>query len=147
MPEAELPNVRPEERSLVATLIDYPDLYRQLSGLLPKQFTDAEANFVKAIDLAQDCHAAYMAASPTTRRRFNQFFFEQLGIDSQGDSTPVYTREVGQIMDKQFAQHVRQETARLRHVHKQKNRGPFFRDHGSNKLRLARPEGLEPPTS
>ncbi len=44
MPEAQLPNVRPEERSLVATLIDYPDLYRQLSGLLPRQFTDAEAN-------------------------------------------------------------------------------------------------------
>ncbi|MCZ6530415.1 MAG: hypothetical protein O6949_08805, partial [Chloroflexi bacterium] len=43
MPEFELPNARPEERLLVATLIDFPDLYGQLTGLLPKQFTDSEA--------------------------------------------------------------------------------------------------------
>ena len=43
MPEFELPNARPEERLLVATLIDFPDLYEQLTGLLPKQFTDSEA--------------------------------------------------------------------------------------------------------
>ena len=43
MPEYELPNVRSVERLLVQTLIDMPDLFGQLSGLRPNQFTDTEA--------------------------------------------------------------------------------------------------------
>lgn len=43
-----------------------------------------EANLTRALDLAQDCHYAYLTASPHVRRLFNQAFFTHLYIDEEG---------------------------------------------------------------
>ena len=46
--------------------------------------TATEANLTRALDLARDCHAAYLAASPFLRRLFNQAFLTHLMIDEDG---------------------------------------------------------------
>lgn len=43
-----------------------------------------EANLTMALDLARDCHAAYLMADPYRRRLFNQAFFTHLYIDEDG---------------------------------------------------------------
>ena len=47
-------------------------------------FEEIEANLATALDLARDCHAAYLAAEPRLRRLFNQAFFTHLYIDDDG---------------------------------------------------------------
>jgi site-specific DNA recombinase len=47
-------------------------------------FDEIEANLATALDLARDCHAAYLAAEPHLRRLFNQAFFTHLYIDDDG---------------------------------------------------------------
>ncbi|MGQ0777626.1 MAG: recombinase family protein [Pseudonocardiales bacterium] len=47
-------------------------------------FAEIEANLARALDLARDCHAAYLAAEPRLRRLFNQAFFTHLYIDDEG---------------------------------------------------------------
>ena len=42
---------------------------------------EVEANLATALDLASDCHRAYLAAGPRLRRLFNQAFFTHLLID------------------------------------------------------------------
>ncbi|MGH4007735.1 MAG: recombinase family protein [Pseudonocardiaceae bacterium] len=48
------------------------------------KFDEIEANLARALDLARDCHAAYLAADPQLRRLFNQAFFTHLYIDDDG---------------------------------------------------------------
>ncbi|MGH4012985.1 MAG: recombinase family protein [Pseudonocardiaceae bacterium] len=47
-------------------------------------FDEIEANLATALDLARDCHAAYLAADSQVRRLFNQAFFTHLYIDDVG---------------------------------------------------------------
>jgi len=47
-------------------------------------FEEIEANLATALDLARDCHAAYLVAEPRLRRLFNQAFFTHLYIDDDG---------------------------------------------------------------
>ncbi|MDQ3153446.1 MAG: zinc ribbon domain-containing protein [Actinomycetota bacterium] len=47
-------------------------------------FDEIETNLATALDLARDCHAAYLAADPQLRRLFNQAFFTHLYIDDDG---------------------------------------------------------------
>jgi site-specific DNA recombinase len=47
-------------------------------------FDEIEANLARALDLARDCHAAYLTAAPQLRRLFNQAFFTHLYIDDDG---------------------------------------------------------------
>ena len=47
-------------------------------------FDEIEANLATALDLARDCHAAYLAAEPRLRRLFNLAFFTHLYIDDDG---------------------------------------------------------------
>jgi site-specific DNA recombinase len=62
----------------------------QLAGIEERLGTAAqaievvEANLVAALDLARDCHGAYLAADPYLRRLFNQAFFTHLYIDEDG---------------------------------------------------------------
>jgi site-specific DNA recombinase len=44
-------------------------------------FEEIETNLARALDLARDCHAAYLAAEPRLRRLSNQAFFTHLYID------------------------------------------------------------------
>ncbi len=48
------------------------------------EFDAIEANLAAALDLACDCHAAYLAAGAQLRRLFNQAFFTHLYIDEEG---------------------------------------------------------------
>ncbi|MGH3904680.1 MAG: recombinase family protein [Pseudonocardiaceae bacterium] len=48
------------------------------------RFEEIEANLATALDLARDCHTAYLAAGPQVRRLFNQAFFTHLYIDDHG---------------------------------------------------------------
>ena len=41
----------------------------------------------RALELAKDCHAAYVAADPNIRRLFNQAFFEKLYVHDDGEVT------------------------------------------------------------
>jgi site-specific DNA recombinase len=43
-----------------------------------------ETNLARALDLAGNCHAAYLEAGPKLRRLFNQAFFTHLYIDEEG---------------------------------------------------------------
>ncbi|MGH3939934.1 MAG: hypothetical protein ACRDTG_15150, partial [Pseudonocardiaceae bacterium] len=47
-------------------------------------FDEIEANLATALDLARDCHSAYLVAEPRLRRLFNQAFFTHLYIDDDG---------------------------------------------------------------
>ena len=53
-------------------------------GAAAGTFDLIEANLTKALDLARDCHAAYLTADPYLRRLFNQAFFTHLYIDDDG---------------------------------------------------------------
>ncbi|WKX09964.1 recombinase family protein [Streptomyces sp. NL15-2K] len=53
-------------------------------GAATATFDAIEANLTRALDLARDCHAAYLASDPQLRRLFNQAFFTHLMIDEDG---------------------------------------------------------------
>jgi DNA invertase Pin-like site-specific DNA recombinase len=48
-----------------------------------------ETNLARALDLARDCHGAYLMADPYLRRLFNQAFFEKLYIDEDEIKTEL----------------------------------------------------------
>ncbi len=50
-------------------------------GAAATAFDVIEANLTQALDLARDCHSAYLMADPYVRRLFNQAFFTHLYID------------------------------------------------------------------
>ena len=58
------------ERLLAASLTEF--------GLVEERLTEA-------LELAQDCQAAYRAADPKIRRQINQVFFERLEVDDGGE--------------------------------------------------------------
>jgi site-specific DNA recombinase len=53
-------------------------------GAATTAFDQVEATLSAALDLARDCHAAYLAAGSQLRRLFNQAFFTHLYIDAEG---------------------------------------------------------------
>ncbi|WP_405541499.1 recombinase family protein [Streptomyces phaeochromogenes] len=53
-------------------------------GAATATFDAIETNLTRALDLARDCHSAYLAADPQLRRLFNQAFFTHLMIDEDG---------------------------------------------------------------
>ena len=48
------------------------------------EFDKIEGNLTAALDLARDCHAAYLSADSQLRRLFNQAFFTHLMIEEDG---------------------------------------------------------------
>jgi site-specific DNA recombinase len=72
------------------------------------EFHRIEANLTRALDLARDCHGAYLMAGPYIRRLFNQAFFTHLYIDEDdvhGEYAPPFdtlladpVREAGQAI-------------------------------------------------
>jgi site-specific DNA recombinase len=53
-------------------------------GAATAELDKVEANLSTALDLVQDCHAAYLAADASLRRLFNQAFFTHLMIEEHG---------------------------------------------------------------
>ncbi|MFI1955926.1 recombinase family protein, partial [Streptomyces xinghaiensis] len=58
-----------------------------------------EANLTAALDLARDCHAAYLTAPPQVRRLFNQAFFTHLMIDEEGEVQHAYAEPFAVLLD------------------------------------------------
>jgi site-specific DNA recombinase len=58
----------------------------QLAGV-SMTFEVIARNMTRALELAKDCHAAYVAADPNVRRLFNQAFFEKLYVHDGGGVT------------------------------------------------------------
>lgn len=56
-------------------------------------FDTIEADLTNALNLAQDCHAAYLSAPPHVRRLFNQAFFTPLLIDEEDDIQHAYAAQ------------------------------------------------------
>ncbi|MGH3630851.1 MAG: recombinase family protein [Sciscionella sp.] len=56
----------------------------QRLGATATEFAVIETNLARALDLAEDCHTAYLSAEPALRRLFNQAFFTRLYIDQDG---------------------------------------------------------------
>jgi len=69
-----------EQQRITSQLVS---IEQRLSATMAK-FDEIEANLARALDLARDCHAAYLAADPQLRRLFNQAFFTHLYIDDDG---------------------------------------------------------------
>lgn len=63
-------------------------------------FATLEANLSTALDLARDCHRAYLEASPQVRRLFNQAFFTKLMIDDEDEVQQVYAEPFAALLDK-----------------------------------------------
>jgi site-specific DNA recombinase len=115
-------------------------------------FDAIEQNLSKALQLAKDCHAAYMAATPEVRRRFNQAFFEKLEVHQDGEITHEFAEPFKLLLDPQLPSHLAlaagadadvRDTARGW----QENSDTVFAGAaGSNFETLVGPEGLEPST-
>ena len=92
----------------------------QARGLLADvslEFEAIEQNLNRALELARDCHAAYEAAGPNTRRLFNQAFFEKLYVHDDGEITHELAKPFKILLDprlpKQLASGLRKKTKKL----------------------------------
>lgn len=68
-------------------------------GAATAESATIETNLAAALDLARDCHAAYVAAGPQLRRLFNQAFFTHLMIDEEGDVQSAYADPFDVLLD------------------------------------------------
>ena len=92
----------------------------QARGLLADvslEFEAIEQNLNRALELARDCHAAYEAAGPNTRRLFNQAFFEKLYVHDDGEITHELAKPFKILLDprltKQLASGLGKKTKKL----------------------------------
>ena len=92
----------------------------QARGLLADvslEFEAIEQNLTRALELARDCHAAYEAAGPNTRRLFNQAFFEKLYVHDDGEITHELAKPFKILLDprltKQLASGLGKKTKKL----------------------------------
>jgi len=81
------------------------------------EFEAIEQNLNRALELARDCHAAYEAAGPNTRRLFNQAFFDKIHIHDDGEITHELAKPFKILLDprlpKQLASGLRKKTEKL----------------------------------
>ncbi|TAN24858.1 MAG: recombinase family protein [Actinomycetota bacterium] len=126
----------------------------------------ADANYEQArvilantLDLARDCHAAYMEANDNTRRLFNQAFFSKIYIDeddfTREQSVRVdYNEPFGHLLSRLVPAHVhhgldRNKAASLDLAADgcELPAGGAHKVQGSHTSTLVEVSGLEPPTS
>lgn len=90
---------------------------RRLLADVALEFEAIEQNLNEALELARDCHAAYEAAGPNTRRLFNQAFFEKLYVHDDGEITHELAEPFKILLDPrlpgQIASELRGDTKRL----------------------------------
>jgi hypothetical protein len=64
-----------------------------------------ETNLSQALDLASDCHQAYLTAPPPIRRRFNQIFFDKLYIDDDSHVRSQLAAPFDTLLDNDICAH------------------------------------------
>jgi site-specific DNA recombinase len=128
----------------------------QLAGV-SVAFDVIEQNVRRALELAQDCHAAYAAASPTIRRLFNQAFFEKLYVHDDGEVTHELAAPFKALLDPGLAKHLRSAAgshtseqwlradARARGHHNENDLARSEAESSNNRV-LVEVTGLEPVT-
>ncbi len=110
----------------------------QLLAAAEAEFVAIEDLLARAFTIAADCRAAYREAGPTVRRLFNQAFFERLYVDPHKITGADLAEPFAQLLEHDLMSRIHREL-------KTQNPDTYTRQ-GSNKVLLARPEGLEPPT-
>ena len=96
------------------------------------------ANLDVALDMIRDCHAAYVAAAPATRRQFNQAFFEYLEVDVDEVTGQKLAGAFEELLAEDFVERLR---------HELKNPDLLHADGGSKETLMVGDRGLEPLTS
>jgi len=59
------------------------------------KFEDIRTTFGRALDLAADCHQAYVTATPEVRRMFDQLFFDRILVDDGDGQARVRIVDTG----------------------------------------------------
>ena len=121
---------------------------QRLLNLSSATFADSEATINRALDLAGNCHTAYLDATPTVRRKFNEAFFTKIWVGRSGEIDRADLTEV-------FASLNAHVTGGIQ-VSDSSNEPMTFSDSsdpraelvavGSSKTSLVPPVGLEPTT-
>ena len=128
----------------------------QLAGV-EVTFDIIEQNMARALELAQDCHAAYLSADPTIRRLFNQAFFDKLYVHDDGEVTHELAEPFKALLDPRLPERVRHavlgEKSSATPKPQTRTRGPhnendpaYSKVGSSSKTVLVEVSGLEPLT-
>ena len=100
---------------LIAT--EQETISTQLAGIEERlsaaatELDQVEATLAQALDLARDCHTAYLMADPYLRRLFNQAFFTHLYIDDDGIRGEL-AEPFDMLLDDGMLEAARQQAAR-----------------------------------
>ncbi len=70
-------------------------------------FDVIENNVNRALELAEDCHAAYVAATPAVRRLYNQAFFVKLILMDDGEVRHEFAEPFRVLLDPDLPDHLR----------------------------------------
>jgi site-specific DNA recombinase len=100
-------------------------------------FAHVEKDLEDALALAGRCHEVYLLGSARVRRLSNQCFFEKLLVNEGEVAGTVVQEPWATLLSSSFIDQMQGRA---------KNPDLVFSGRGSNKDRLARSEGLEPPT-
>ena len=130
---------------------------RDLLTAVAVEFDVIEQNVARALELAQDCHAAYVAADSTVRRLFNQAFFEKLYVHRDGEVTHELAEPFKLLLDPELPQILRDAVAEGGPSDSGRSLSPAEEHEGgseaessvatsSNFAVLVGPAGLEPAT-
>jgi site-specific DNA recombinase len=99
----------------------------------------------RAVALAKDAQAAYIAAAPLVRRTMNQVFFKKLFVTDDSITAATLTDAYAELLADGLVDEIQQELAAKERT--TKNAGPLSRDRRSNETSMARPARFELATS
>ena len=126
-------------------------------------FDDLERNLQTALDLAENCGLAYRSAPDSVKRAFNQFFFDQIKVNSDSSLDPEFAPPFDMLLGPEVLSAARQLAAKGEDAKRPTlSSGPLARSlpnlragcqaasflvEGSVMRLLVEPRGIEPLTS
>ncbi len=119
---------------------------QQLLAVATTNFDDVEATITRAIELAGNCHTAYLAAGAPTRRKFNQAFFNRIWVGRTGDvERAQLTEPFEALYAATSTPSDADDTLKPSRIDRRRGRrGPQLAAVGSNKASLVPSAGFEP---
>jgi site-specific DNA recombinase len=100
---------------------------------------------LRAVALAKDAQAAYMAAPPMLRRTMNQVYFKKLFVTDDEITAATLTDEYAELLADGLVDEIEQELAAKEYS--TKNASPLSHDWRSKEPSMVRPGRFERPTS
>jgi site-specific DNA recombinase len=120
---------------------------RQGLASISLEFDQIEQNMTRALELARDCHSAYVAAPERVRRHFNQAFFEKIYVRDDGEVRHDLAEPFRILLDPELSNRLRQSQKQRRTVRsineEDRAQGAAV---GSNVELLVEVRGFEPLT-